>query len=242
MDNSLFERIFENLLNRKIPPFDLHVHTNWTDGKNSVNEILQAADKIGLINIFFSEHSRRDSANWFLNFKKEVQINNNKFKCKGIVGTEVKVLNFNGDLDISDEIASNSELIMASVHGFPGEKGNISNNTKNFNKNEVIKIEYDLSMAAIENPKTNILGHPFGMSLKRFKVIPPLKFFEELIKKTASEKKVFEINIGYHLNVLELIELCLKNNCLISIGSNAHTIQEVGKINNFLKKEYEKKN
>ena len=89
MDNSLFERIFENLLNRKIPPFDLHVHTNWTDGKNSVNEILQAADKIGLINIFFSD-SRRDSANWFLNFKKEVQINNNKFKCKGIVGTEVK--------------------------------------------------------------------------------------------------------------------------------------------------------
>ena len=46
MDSSLFERIFENLLNRKIPPFDLHVHTNWTDGKNSVNEILQAADNL----------------------------------------------------------------------------------------------------------------------------------------------------------------------------------------------------
>ena len=63
-----------------------------------------------------------------------------------------KVLNFNGDLDISDEIANNSELIMASVHRFSGEKGNISNNTKNFNKNED-KIEYDLSMAAIEIPK-----------------------------------------------------------------------------------------
>ena len=30
MDNSLFERIFENLLNRKIPPFDLHVHTKYS--------------------------------------------------------------------------------------------------------------------------------------------------------------------------------------------------------------------
>ena len=54
MDNSFFEHIFEDLLNRKIPPFDLHVHTNWTDGKNSVNEILKAADKIGLKSIFLA--------------------------------------------------------------------------------------------------------------------------------------------------------------------------------------------
>lgn len=238
----MFECIFENLLKGEIPQFDLHVHTNWTDGKNSVSEILEVADKINLTHILFSEHSRKDSGNWFSDFKKEVLNSNKKFKCTGIVGTEVKVLNLNGDLDISDTIASNSELIMASVHRFPGETDNISNNTKNYDKDEVIKIEYNLSMAALENPQTNILGHPFGMSLKRFKVMPSLKLFEELIKKTANEKKAFEINIGYHPNIIELIQLCIKNNCLISIGSNAHTTREVGKINYFLKKEYEKKN
>lgn len=241
MKNSLFEYIYENLSKGKTPPLDMHVHTNWTDGKNSVNEILKAADENNLSHIFFSEHSRKESGNWFLEFKRQILNGNKKFKCKGIVGTEVKVLNLKGDLDISDSIARNSELIMASVHRFPGEK-NLSSSKINYDKDEVIKIEYNLSMAALENPQTNILGHPFGMSLKRFKVIPPLKLFEQLIKKTASEKKAFEINIGYHTNIVELIQLSLKNSCLISIGSNAHTTQEVGKINNFLKKEYEKKN
>ena len=242
MQTNLFENIFDNLSKNITPPLDMHVHTNWTDGKNSVSEIFKAADKINLSHIFFSEHSRQESGDWFLDFKKEVTDNNKKNKCIGIVGTEVKVLNYNGDLDLSKLILKNSELVMASVHRFPGEKGNILNNTKNYDKDEVIKIEYNLSMAALENPQTNILGHPFGMSLKRFKIIPPIKLFEQLIKKSAIEKKAFEINISYHPNIVELIQICLKNNCLISIGSNAHTDKEVGKINLFLKKEYEKKN
>ena len=35
----LFEEITDNLRLNKIPKVDLHMHTNWTDGKNSVSDV-----------------------------------------------------------------------------------------------------------------------------------------------------------------------------------------------------------
>jgi histidinol phosphatase-like PHP family hydrolase len=240
MNLDFFRDINSKLSKKETPKVDLHIHTNWTDGKDSVNKIFKVADKLKLKHIFFSEHSRKDSGNWFFNFKNEIIENNLKFNCKGIIGTEVKILNNHGDLDISDNILEQSELVMASVHRFPGEKGNILKISKSFNEKEALRTEYSLSMVALDNPQTNILGHPFGMSLKRFKIIPPKKLFIDLIKKAAKKDKIFEINIRYHHNILELIELCIKYDCLISLGSNAHSTQEIGLIYNYLKRNYEK--
>ena len=61
--------------------------------------------------------------------------------------------------------------------------------------------------------------------------------FRDSIEK---KNKIFEINIRYHHNIIELIELCIKYDCLMSLGSNAHTTQEVGLIYNYLKKNYGK--
>ena len=68
---------------KKIPLVDLHVHTNWTDGKNSVKEMVLAANKLKLETILFSEHSRSSSKNWFNKFSKEVK-NQNKKKMYAI--------------------------------------------------------------------------------------------------------------------------------------------------------------
>ena len=105
--------------------------------------------------------------------------NNNlkKKNCVAFVGTEVKVLNFKGKLDLSNRIYKLSDFIMASVHRFPGEIGNMLMTKKNFTKKKAINIEYKLMCAAIKNPKTDILGHPFGMSIKRFDATPSKKLF-----------------------------------------------------------------
>ena len=42
-----------------------------------------------------------------------------------LVGTEVKIKDFDGNLDINKSIRKKCDLVMASVHRFPGEKGNI---------------------------------------------------------------------------------------------------------------------
>ena len=52
--NSFFKKIFEKFKNtKKIPLIDLHVHTNWTDGTNTVEEMASAACKKKLA-LFYS--------------------------------------------------------------------------------------------------------------------------------------------------------------------------------------------
>ena len=48
----------ELICNRK---GDSHLHTNWTDGKDSIYEMIKTASKINLKWINFSEHNRKNS-------------------------------------------------------------------------------------------------------------------------------------------------------------------------------------
>ena len=43
--NIFFEKIFELFSNKKIPNIDLHLHTNYTDGKHSPKEMIDFAKK-----------------------------------------------------------------------------------------------------------------------------------------------------------------------------------------------------
>jgi len=227
-----FKNIFNYVKKKKLPPVDFHIHTNWTDGKNTVKQVYERSNNIGLEYILYSEHSRKSSKNWFKKFCKEVRSIKLK-RCFPLVGTEVKVLNFNGNLDLSSSNYKLCDLIMASVHRFPGEK-NIKKNNKFLikNKKEAINKEYKLLLAACRNKKTDILGHPFGMCIKRFKITPEFKYFEKVIKYAKKKGKIFEINLHYHKKIFrELIRLCIKNNCYMSFGSNAHHINDIKNFN-----------
>ena len=181
--------------------------------------------------ILFSEHSRSSSKNWFNKFSKEVKKNQNKKKrCMLLVGTEVKIKDFDGNLDINKSIRKKCDLVMASVHRFPGEKGNILKKKPLLSKNKAIEIEYKLSIKAIRKSKFDILGHPFGMSIKRFKAKPSWMLFKKMIRECKKNKKIFEINFHYHRNYKKLIDECIKNGTLFSLGSNAHSRKELGSI------------
>ena len=228
-----FKRIFNDVkLNKNLPSIDFHIHTNWTDGKNSVKQVYKRSNSVGLDYMLYSEHSRKSSKGWFKRFHREIkslQIKN----CKPFVGTEVKVLNLNGDLDLSFANYKLCDLIMASVHRFPGEKDiKKKNKFSTKNKKNAVNTELKLLLAACKNKKTDIIGHPFGMSIKRFGITPKLSYFEKVIKFAKRKGKVFEINLHYHKKIFKkLIKLCIKHNCLMSFGSNAHSTNEIKNLN-----------
>tara|TARA_B100000989_G_C19524570_1_gene466055 strand:+ start:1300 stop:2016 length:717 start_codon:yes stop_codon:yes gene_type:complete len=230
-----FQDLFSKLKNNLKPNVDLHIHTNWTDGKDSVIEMYDEAENKTLDAIFFSEHSRKDSGKWFLEFCNEVKKLPLK-NCLPIVGTEVKILNLDGELDFNENYKDYCELIMASVHRFPGEKTqNIWKSKTNLNSKDIIKLEFDLMCASLKNPLTDILGHAFGMSIKRFGLNPPKELFDEIIMLCKKHKKIFEVNSRYHKNPKELINKCLDSNTLVSIGSNAHSKDELGLISKIIR-------
>ena len=226
---------FQNITKENIPKIDYHMHTVWTDGENTSLEMYNRAIQEGLNSILFSEHARKTSADWFLKFSDEIR-SLPKSSCQALVGVETKVVDFDGAIDSVDQILEVCDLVMASVHRFPGEK-DMKKMCSDIDKKEVLKIELDLSLAEMENKRVNILGHPFGMSIRRFNIQPTEDDFKQIIKKAAETGIAIEVNSHYHDNSWEIINWCKEFGALISLGSNAHNVNKVGHINRILKGE-----
>ena len=224
------ELIFEARgVNHLIPPrIDCHLHTSWTDGKNSVREVHEAAIRAGLDCILFSEHSRKTSIDWFDQFADEVRRLPAQ-RCKAYVGTEVKIESRDGDIDISPRIADRCDLVMASVHRLIDPGGKVLEFSET-DPDLAVEIEYALTWAALENPRVDILGHMFGMSYSRFSIAPPSTAIRALIARAAAHGVAIEINSYYHPDVGAMLRWCQEAGAQISLGSNAHVIDDVGEI------------
>jgi histidinol phosphatase-like PHP family hydrolase len=211
-----------------LPRIDSHLHTSWTDGEATVEAVYQAAVESGLATVLYSEHSRKTSADWFHLFAAEVRALPSS-PCKAYVGTEVKVESRKGDIDTVPVISDLCDFVMASVHRFIDANGH----TVQFadtDPNQAVDLEFELTWAALANPKVDILGHMFGMSYRRFKVIPSADKICSLISRAAEFGVAVEINSHYHPNPLKMIQWCRDYGALITFGSNAHTLESVGAI------------
>lgn len=211
------------------PAIDMHLHTDWTDGTAGVATMHQTAIAAGLKLILFSEHARRTSQDWFPDFAAQVRALPAD-QCQSLVGVECKVDDFGGNVDSTCAILGLCDLVMASVHRFPGEEGNTKGTTGGFSPDQAIDMEFRLSMAVMDNPAVDILGHPFAMSIKRFGAAPPWELFVALMEKSAATGVAFEINARYHAEPVRLIEACNRLGAPVSLGSNAHEPGEVGLI------------
>ena len=204
----------------RVPHVDCHLHTSWTDGKGTVCEMYNSACDKGIDVVLFSEHSRKTSTDWFGDFVTDVR-NLPNSPCKAYVGTEVKVESRDGQIDTKREISDACDFIMASVHRLV----DCRDNTIHFSSTDpdaAVEIEYAMTMAVLDNPAVNILGHMFGMSYRRFGQEPSPKKIKSIIQKAAEKRIVFEINSHYHRNYRQLLDWCREYDAVISFGST-HT-------------------
>tara|TARA_Y100001933_G_scaffold259435_1_gene309330 strand:- start:959 stop:1687 length:729 start_codon:yes stop_codon:yes gene_type:complete len=212
---------------------DSHIHTNWTDGNDSIDEMIKSASLLNLEWIIFSEHNREDSFYSYKEFINDVHTTKvNKNNLILINGAECKIKNFEGDLDISSEAELFADIITGVVHRFPGEKGNIMKKNPSVftlnDKNEALLTELKLSIAGIRSNNFSILGHPFGMTIRRFGLVPELEKFEELIIECIENDIIFEINLRYHIKIINnLVFLLNKLGAKWTIGSNSHSKVEL---------------
>ena len=167
---------------------DAHLHTNWTDGEDSIEEMIKRACDLNLKWILFSEHNRRDSEYSYKSFYDDIKNIQKKYpQIKLFCGAECKILNNNGNIDINSEASKFAEIITGVVHRFPNEVGNImkpSNKTfSQKDKNNALIMEKELSIAGINAGEFSILGHPLGMTIRRFGLKPDISHFIDLISE-----------------------------------------------------------
>jgi DNA polymerase (family 10) len=146
------------LIERRDIKGDLQMHTTASDGKNSIEEMAEAAKALGHEYIAITDHSKAvtvanglDEKRMAAHIKKLRAADEKGLGIRVLVGSEVDILK-DGKLDYSDEILAQVDVVVCSVHSY-------------FTMDRAAMTERML--AAIENPYTQIIGHPTGRLLLR---------------------------------------------------------------------------
>jgi DNA polymerase (family 10) len=165
---------------------DLHVHSNWSDGHSTIEEVARAAKALGYSYISINDHTRSLGVAHGLTAERleeqmeEIDAVNRKVRGVTILkGTEVDILS-DGSLDIPDETLERLDVVVASIHsGFGQPSDRITGRI----------------VSAVENPNVDIIGHPTGRLLgTRDAYAVDL---ETVMKAAAAAGTALEIN-AYH--------------------------------------------
>ena len=144
------------------------------------------------------------------------------------VGVETKILDVNGYVDCSPQIAHMCDAIIGGVHTPPPEEYGQVRSWSQHDAKSALETEFQLALAIVERSQAHILGHPMGVVISRFS----LKRLECLYKLACAchdAGKAFELNARYCPSPQDWIDVVQQARCKISLGSDAHSTAEVGK-------------
>ena len=200
---------------------DVHMHTVETDGKNTIEEMAEAAKERGYAYMAITDHSKNLAFANGLDDKRAVEhiqrIREANKKIDGIkifAGIEVDIL-VDGDLDLSDDVLAQMDIVIASVHSV-------------FNQ-EAEKMTERL-IKAISNPNTSILGHPTGRIQLRRDAYP----FDMHQILTAAAKNKVAMELNAYPDRLDLNDVHLRqakqHGVKIVINTDSHHTSHMEKI------------
>ena len=197
---------------------DLHAHTDWSDGRNTLQEIVAAAKAEGLEYFAITDHSVSSIVANGLDQKRLLeqvkQVRELDAEIEGITilaGSEVDIRR-SGTLDFPDEILAQLDIVVASVHS-------------HFTLTEAEMTKR--IVRAIENPLVNIIGHPTGRMLGRRQGYPVN--LEEVIAAAAENNTVLEINGSPNRLDLDpqFVRMAKDAGVLLAVNTDAHAIRQL---------------
>lgn len=193
---------------------DLHIHSKWSDGAHTIEEIVQKALERGYEYIAITDHSkalgvaRGLDEEHLLKQIEEIRNLQERFpKIKILAGVEVDILQ-DGNLDLPDEILSKLDIVIASVHS-----------AFNMSQEEMTR----RICKALTNPYVDILGHPTG------RLIEEREGYQvdimAVIQKAKEEDVALEINAyPQRLDLNDInTKIAKEMGVKLAINTDAHT-------------------
>ncbi|MFL2870110.1 MAG: DNA polymerase/3'-5' exonuclease PolX [Pirellulaceae bacterium] len=195
---------------------DLHMHTTATDGKATLQEMVEAAQSRGLSYIAITDHSQRVSmahgldAERLLAQWKEIDTLNEKLdgSVRVLKGIECDILE-KGGMDLPDDVLSQGDWIIASVH---------------YGQRQSREQITDRIVGALENPYVHVVAHPTGRLINRREAYEV--DLEAVMQAAVDNGKLLELNANPARLDLHDVHLAAakKYGIPIVISSDAHSV------------------
>ena len=195
----------------------LHFHTVWSDGHNSLEEMVRAGKELGFEYFAVCDHSK---SAYYANGLNEERLSEQKklvaeiSEKHGVTimhGNEVDILP-DGSLDFPDDVLASLDFVVASVHS-------------NFRLSEAEMTSRIIK--AVENPYVNVLGHPTGRLLLRRD--PYAVNILKVIDACAANNVAIEINANpWRLDLdWRNLDYARKRGAIFSINADAHSTGDI---------------
>ncbi len=164
-----------NLIELRDMKGDLHTHSFWSDGQDSIADMAKAASTLGMEYIALTDHSY-PSLNYNERLKEIEHFNYSGNNIRVISGLEVSI-NADSTLQIADEILAKHDIVFASIHtSFRQSREEMTN--------RIIR--------AMENQYVDALAHPTGRLLLEREGIEA--DWEKIFKRLVQLGKFLEID------------------------------------------------
>ena len=178
--------------------YDLHTHSLFSDGRDSVLDMVRAAEAAGLDTLAVTDHVEADRwgnliVDWLDGLLREVEAIRGKAKIRLLVGIEASLIDLKGRATITPQVYNLVDLVLCGIEwGTSGIAQNPPENKVALQRN-LVTAYGNLAM----NPWVDIIAHPFNLG--RFP--SPLRLSEiatsavrEIAAAFREGNKVFELN------------------------------------------------
>lgn len=196
---------------------NLHTHSTWSDGRNTLREMIDRAVESEHEYYGITDHSPAVtvanglSVERLLQQADEVRELRTRYSQIALLhGSECDILE-KGDLDYPDEILDKLDFVVAAIHSY-------------FQLDRDAQTERMLR--GVSHPAVRILAHPTGRLLTRREGYDA--DWEAVFRRCAERKVAVEINASpWRLDLSdELLDLAVGLGCLVSINTDAHSLGE----------------
>jgi DNA polymerase (family X) len=202
---------------------DLHMHTNATDGRDTIRQMAEAALARGLKYIAITDHSKNlamtnglDDERALAHIKAIRQVDAQlqqemEGRIRVLAGIEVDIL-ADGALDLDDSTLAQMDIVVASVHSLFSQPA----------EEMTARV-----LRALENPHVRILGHPTGRKVlgrEGYAI-----YIDTILKRAAELGVAVEHNASparADLNDLNL-RIAKQYGCKIVVDTDAHSTEEL---------------
>ncbi len=204
---------------------DLHLHTRWSDGINSIEEMALKAQTPGYEYIAICDYGRGHSThvNSARGMKPEMleeqlkeidELNARLVGIQILKGIEVEILK-DGQLALPDRLLSKLDLVIAAVHS------NIGSDREALT---------DRIIVGMKNPFVNMIAHPAGRLVGQSE--PYSVNIKRLIEAAKRTGTILELNSRPNRLDLsaEYLKLCKTEGVLVAINSDAYSLEQLGYI------------
>jgi DNA polymerase (family 10) len=194
---------------------DLHLHTNWSDGRGTLEEMVTAARALGRRYVAVCDHAKRLKEGRLERQAEEIAGLGARISgIRVLSGVEVDI-RADGSLDLSDDVLAERDWVMASIHsGFDQLREQLTRRL----------------LAAMENPHVDCIGHPTGRKLNRREAYD---VDLEAVLAGAAETGTF-LEINCQADRLDLIDTHARAAAEAGVGivisTDAHRVAELANL------------